>query len=405
MERATDRDVAAMRETLASLSSFANRGPGTDSERRAARWLQGRMRSSTGRRGRLEVHWVRPQRAAVLALHIVVVVAASLAAVSVPVVATIVLAVALASLLLDVSGRGMILRRFTPERATQNLVASPPDARKPVLLVIAAAYDVPAGGTLAGPFVRRAVAALRRVAGGRGPGATAWLVLVTLAILGCAIARARGVDASWLGAVQLAPTVVLLPVFALLVDASLTARGPGANADASAVAVALALAEALGDAPPERLAVEVALLGASASTGLGARRYVRARRAADANRLALLELKPCGRGRPHYWESDGELVPLALHPRMRAVAAGVARAHPELGAAPIRGRATGAALAARERGWPAIALGALDRDGETPGAGRADDLPERTDDISLRASYEFALAFVRALDADLAREE
>ena len=405
MERATDEDIAGMRETVAGLSSFAGRGPGTDAERRAAHWLAARLHKATGRRSRLEVHWVRPQRAVVLALHIVAAVAASLLSVSEPEVAAVMLVVALFSLIGDATGRIELLRRLTPARATQHVVASPGGADKPVLLVIAASCDVPAGGALRGPLVRRAARAARRLTGGRGPSATAWLALAILAILGCAIARSRGVDARWLGGLQLVPTVALLPAFALLVDASLTPRGPGANADGTAAALALALAAALRAVPPERLAVEVVLLGASAGTGLGARRYVAKRRGAEPERLALLELKPCGRGRPHHWESDGELAPLGFHPRMRAVAAAVAGAQPELGARAVRGRGTGAALAARERGWPAIALGTLDAGGEIPGAGRSDDVPERVEDVSLRASYEFALAFVRALDLDLGRTD
>jgi hypothetical protein len=401
MERATNNDVAAMRETVASLASFANRGPGTDPERRAALWLAPRLREATGRRPRLEVHWVRPQRAAMLALHIVVAVAASLLAVSAPAVAAGVLGLVLVSLAADASGRLYIGRRITPERATQHVVASPPKADKPVLLVIAASCDAPAGGALRGPLAGRALAAARRFAGGRAPGAYAWLALAVTAILACAVARSRGVDSSALGALQLVPTVALLPAFALLVDAALTPRGPGANADGSGVAVALALARALRADPPERLAVEVALMGASAGTGLGARGYVARRRHASTERVALLELKPCGRGRPHWWRNDGELFPLAFHPGMRSAAQDVAEAHPELGARPLRGRGGGIALAARERGWPALALGALGADGAVPSAGRADDVAERVDDISLKATYELALAVVRRLDEEV----
>lgn len=401
MERATDKDIGGMRDTAAGLTAFAGRGAGTDAERRAAHWLLGRLRAATGRTGRLEVHWVRPQRAAMLALHAFVAVCASLLAVSEPEIAVAILAAVLVSMVADLSGRARLGRRLTPGRATQHVVASPADASKPVLLILAAAYDVPRGGALRGPLVARGSALARRLTAGRGPAAAAWMALAVAAILACAIARAAGTDASWLGLLQLVPTVALLPVFGLLIDAALTPYGPGANGDASAVAVTLAVAEALKASPPDSLAVEVALHGSSAGTGLGARAYVRRRRRADRGRVVVLELKPSGRGRPHWWESDGELVPLAFHPRLRGLAEGVARAHPELGATPWHGRGAGAALAARERGWSSIALGALDRDGGAPGAGRADDVPERLDDASLRATYEFALALVRAIDADV----
>jgi hypothetical protein len=401
MERASDQDIAGMRETAAALSAFAGRGAGTDAERRAALWLLGRAREASGRRPRLEVHWVRPQRAVMLALHAVLAVGASLLSVGAPEAATAVLAVTALSLAVDLAGRPGPGRRLTPERATQHVIAPPADAGPPVLLVLAAATDVPRGGALRGPLVGRAAALARRWGLARGPSPAAWLLLAVLAILACSIARTAGADPSWLGGVQLVPTVSLLPVFGLLVDAALTPYGPGANGDASAVALALALTAALREAPPRNLAVELALHGASAGTGLGARAYVGRRRGADPGRIVLLELKPCGRGRPHWWCSDGELFPLALHPRLRELAAGVADARPELGARPWHGRGAGAALAARERGWAAIAVGTLDADGAVPGLATAGDVPERLDDISLRASYELALELVRAIDNDV----
>jgi hypothetical protein len=100
-----------------------------------------------------------------------------------------------------------------------------------------------------------------------------------VAVAGAAGARLGGVEATWLGALQLAPTVVLLVAFAAAVDIALSGFSPGANDNASGVAVAIALFEQLRrDGAPALLLV-------------GAGHAVRRPR-------GDLELGPCGAGRP-----------------------------------------------------------------------------------------------------------
>src|SRR5437870_5607689 len=55
-------------ETVTGLAAIAHRTPGSDAERRAARWLANRLRAG-GRDAALETHWVRPQWPLVHGLH------------------------------------------------------------------------------------------------------------------------------------------------------------------------------------------------------------------------------------------------------------------------------------------------------------------------------------------------
>lgn len=387
------------RQTIEELTASRWRGPGTDAERRAARMLAGRVRAS-GRRVTVEPHWVRPHWAAAHALHLALAVAASLASANAPVVAAAILGAVAISLAGDVTGRFFMLRRLTHARATQNVVSPPRAADKPALLIVTAAYDAPRSGVAYG-WPGRLAARGQAAARGLAPGPFAWMELALLLLLGTAIARSAGTDAVWLDLVQFFPTIGLLLALALLIDIALSSPTPGANADGSAVAAALALCTALDAAPPRSLEVELVLAGAGAGPSLGMRAYVRARRRADPSRLVVLDIGPCGRGRPHWWTHDGPFVAPRLHPRLVELAARVAEAEPRIGARAHRGHSSGAAYVARQARWPAIRVGCLDRVGRAPGRGRQDDTTDRIDDASLRAALELCLGLVRAIDEEL----
>src|SRR6185295_7318105 len=150
------------------------------------------------------------------------------------------------------------------------------------------------------------------------------------------------------------PTIVLLAALGLAVDSALSQTGPGPNAPASGAAVAIALAAALDRDPPRHLGVELVLAGAGEGPSLGMRAFARARRERyRPEATAVIHLAACGRGRPRWWVSDGPLVPLRFHPRLRELAASV-------GGAPYRGRAGGGGWRARNVRWPAITIGCLE---------------------------------------------
>lgn len=389
-------------DIVTGLARVAPRGPGTDAERRAALWLARVLRDDLDREVVTETVWVRPQRHAVLALHALAGVAASVVAASQPAVGLGIAAAALVSWCLDQLGWAHVGRRLTPARATQNLVSPPTAAtdsgrQRIVRLVIAASYDAPRTGLAHREAVRRVVARARKLTGGRLPGAGALIAASLAAVAGLAGVRLAGSDAGWIGAVALVPTIVLLGAVGVAVDTGLARTGPGASDPASGAAVAIALASALDRDPPRHLGVELVLAGAGDGPSLGMRAFARARRKRyRPQATAVINLAACGRGRPRWWVSDGPLLPLRFHPRMRDLAGRV-------GGEPYRGHEAGGGWRARGVRWPAITIGCLEDDGWPTSSGQASDTPERVDQAALRAALDVALNLVRALDDDLAR--
>jgi hypothetical protein len=389
-------------DLVARLAAIAGRGACTDAERRAGALLRDELRDR-GRAARLEPHWVRPQWPMAWALHAALAVTGSLVAVAAPAVGLAIVVVAFVSYVLDLTGRGQLLRAFFPRRATQVVVSEPPTASSPVRLVIAATVDAPRTGAAFADLYVRAEARARRALRGHlssPPALVAFLMFLCGALAG---ARLAGVDGQALGAAQLVPTVGLLLAVGVLVDVALSAPSPGANADASGVAVALALADALDDAPPRNLDVEVVLAGAGDGRQLGMRAYVGERRhELRAEEVVVLALGPCGAGRPRFHVTEGLLFPLRLHPRLVALAERAATAEAHLRAAPAR-RGLTAALPARLRRWPALSVVCLDDEGRPPRARQPADTPDLVDPRAMQAALELCLAIVGRLDKDLSR--
>lgn len=344
---------------------------GTDAERRAARALAERLRAC-GRDARVATIWVRTAWWLPLVVVSVLGVAGSVLAIAAPVAGLVLAGLALLALLAELSPRPL-LRRLTIARATQNVVSPPPEraGERPVTLILTAAVDLPRRGWA------------ERVPGG----VPRWLMGALLLIVACAVTRVAGVDAGWLGAVQLPPTLVLLGAIVVLLDTA----GTAAAGDDSAVRAALAALDVLDADPPARLDVALVLEGAGGARHAGLRRWLadRRRRGLRARDIALLAFEPCPEGAAVWWERDGVVVPASLHPQLRAAARAAAAARPGPGARPVRGVTGTAAAAARAGRWPSLALGA-----RPPVPDGALEGPE--------AVAALAVEVVRALDADLA---
>ena len=115
------------RETITALAGFEGRGPGTDAERRTAQWLA-RDLVANRQRVRVETFWCRPNWALAHAWHVALALVGSLVSVSHPTIGAALLAVALASTVADDVLGTSLGRRLTPERASQNVIAT---ARSP----------------------------------------------------------------------------------------------------------------------------------------------------------------------------------------------------------------------------------------------------------------------------------
>jgi hypothetical protein len=193
-------------------------------------------------------------------------------------------------------------------------------------------------------------------------------------------------------------------VVALLIELGTSPIGPAASDNASGVAVALALTRALDVTAPTALRVEVVLAGAGEGGGIGLRRFLRSRGAGlTGENTIVLGIAACGGGSPRWWQSDGPLIPLAYHPRLRELCAGIAGSEPALGAAPHRGRGAAPALPARMAGLPAIAIGCLDDLGLPPRSHQPGDTAAAIDRAAVDATLELALMLVDAIDAEVSQ--
>jgi hypothetical protein len=317
-----------MQSVVDGLCAISGRGACTDAERRAALWLHDELRSR-GHEAWVETRWVRPQRYGTLALGCLLAVAGSLLSTIVPFAGLAVAAAGGLTLALEAGGWTVPL---FPRRATQHVLTDAPDVLTP--LVIAAAYDAPRRGLVLNDRWRRR---LRPRWG---------LAACGVAAAGAACARAGGVEGTWLGAVQLVPTVVLLVAFAAAVDIALSGFSPGANDNASGVAVALALFDELRRRPLRALAPALLLVGA----GHAVPRAVAAHLRAERIHGVVLEIGPCGDGAP----AEGGRRPAGVR-----IAGADTRAH------------------------------------------QADDTPDHVSRAAMEAALDLALGVVDALDAEL----
>ncbi|HWF25960.1 MAG TPA: M28 family peptidase [Solirubrobacteraceae bacterium] len=387
-------------DTITALTAFEGRGPTSDAERRAALWLRKELGGS-GRSARIEPFWCRPNWALAHAWHAALGLAGGLVAVYHPTIGGAIVLAALLFVLGDAVTGVSPGRRLTPERASQNVVArrDEPVHDERLALILTANYDSGRMGLVYRGGLRRAVARLAR----GGPGWLAWLSAALLWMLAIAAARMMGSRGTTTGILQLPPTIALVLAVALLLELGSAPIGPGASDNASGVAVVLALARALDVAPPASLRVEAVLTGTGDAGGIGLRRYLRAHRGELAPENAIvLGFSACGAGSPRWWERDGALIPLAYHPRLRELCAGIAAAEPHLGAAPYRGRGGAPALPARMAGLPAITLGCRDERGLAPRSHEPGDTANGVDRAAVDAAIELALMLVDAIDAEVA---
>jgi hypothetical protein len=391
--------------TARHLSAFSGRGAGTDAERRAATWLASQA-AGPRREAHLETFWCRPRWALANAWHCAAAVGGSLLTVSHPLAGAIVVAIVLVSVLLDGLLGISIGRRLTGERASQNVVSEPRAPRdERIRLIVTANLD--AGRTGLAQRLRGTTATLRRLPGGRLlPGWLGWLAIELLWLLIVAAIRGGGSGGVAVGILQFLPTGALVVELALLLDIATSPFGAAAGDNATGVAVALALVRALDAAPPQQLRVELCLQGSGEGTMIGLRHHLRARRGAlRAADTVVLGIGAAGAGEPVWWDSDGPLVALGFHPRLRRLArqtAALPGSEPALAHA-HRGRGTTPALPARLRGLPALSIGCLDARGCVPRSHTAQDQPEPVDSAAADRLLEFALTFVDALDVDLGR--
>lgn len=393
-------------QTIAALGAFTPRGAGRDGERRAALWLAERLRAS-GRETLVEPFWSRPNWALAQAWHVALGIAGSILAVHHPRTGAVILLVALVCVIADAVFAVSPGRRLSPERASQNVIGLPPPrtGEHRTSIVLTAGYDAGRAGVVHRDALRRPFARSRTALRGFVLGWIGWLALSLAALIAVAVGRYEGAGGAWIGVVQLVPTVVLVVALAGLAELAGAPFGPSAGDNATGVAAVLEMAAALDAAPLAQAAVHVVLTGGSDVSGIGLRRYLRARRRSmrPANTI-VLGLGPCAHGTPRYLLSDGAFVPLRSVSALHALCAETAREDPGLGLAPHRARGSSPALPARLAGLPAITLAGLDASGLSPHAHQAGDTAESVDEPALAGTVQAALLLVDLIDGFLARQ-
>jgi hypothetical protein len=276
--------------------AFSPRPVCSDAERRLAVWAHDDLRAR-GHEAWVETHWVRPQRAAGLALGCALTAAGGLIAIGAPVAGLVVAAAGALSVTVDAAGRAGPLRWLLPRRATQVVLVATRDetstAAPHVELFLVARTDVPRGGLA------------RRLA--RFPGGCWWLAGCALAVVAAAAARVAGAEGTLLGALQLAPTVVLLAAVAGALDQLASPVGDG-RAEDVAITAALAAHDRLVRDPPPGIAAGLLLAGPDAL-----RAHLRRERL-DRARTALLHVRagPVS-SRHHQWLAAAEAAGLEPH--------------------------------------------------------------------------------------------
>jgi hypothetical protein len=363
-------------DTIERLTAIPGRGAGTDAERRAAVGLEGDLRER-GHEAWTDTFWMRPGWAWPVALAALLGAGGSLASVAWSLPGLIAAALAAVCLALEGAGLTSPLRLLTRRRATQNVAVLPEPSDDAVTLIVCAPYDAPRRGLV---HTDRWRAAARRLGDVR-----LWLAGCALVIAGAAAGRLAGTDATWLGAIQLVPTVVLIGALAAALDIGLSAFSPGAG-PASATAVALAVHEELA-ADPEAMPAGLILYGAGASGPRALRAQLRRERP-DRRGTVLLELGPCAYGEPA-WRTR--------HPQLRHAAQLAAEAleiePPRHRPRPARGVGS----------LPAIRIACLDARGLAARSHQPDDTADAADLEAADRAVDLALGTADALAAELAR--
>jgi hypothetical protein len=359
--------VSALDEIVA-LVDIGRRAPGSDAERRAARYLETRLRG-LGRRAEVEAIQAWPNWPAAYALCAALSLAGSLLSVSSPIAGT---AAALAGALLLFLDAGLLVpvaRRLFGRRASQNVI-SVETRKRPGLVVLVAHYDAGRGGLALGRRLRRGI----------GPRALWW---AQLGVLACCVARVAGLDALALGVIQFVPTVALVVAVALLIDIALAPTRGGENDNASGVALALRVAERLGPGRLEHFDVGLVFPGAQKAPAAGMRSFLKRHRTELARESTVfINVDEVGSGSVHVARKEGPLLGLRAPAQLIDLCEAPSYAD----------HSAGDGYAARLRGYPTVTISCRGPDG------RGEPSVEAS---AIESAEAFCAQLITRLDAEL----
>src|SRR3954452_16655856 len=328
---------SASLQEIDAVSSIRPRRAASEGERRTARELEERLREF-GREVELQPTRVHPNFGLTHLIHAVAGIVASVLSVYVPAAGLLLALATTASAFGDLTGSFHLVRSLTPTRASQNVV-SDEDGDKPGLIVLVAHYDAPLEAMLERGKLKLWPRAI-----------FASLGVITV----CALGRVIGIDAVWFTIIQFIPTVVLIALTPLFVDAMICETTEGRSDNAAGVATALDVARAPSDRL-EHFDLMLVFTGASAHFGLGMRQWLRRhRKELDPEATAVIVLDNIAGGDAAYAVKEGAAVASRMHPALAEIAG-------EAGGTSFESREVSDAYLARAAGLPALRISTTER--------------------------------------------
>jgi hypothetical protein len=381
-------------QTIERLVAFGPRWPAAEGDDPTVEYLAGELRA-TGRDVSVERIRVRPSFHIALALLASLAVVGSVVSVSSPALGVVILLVVAIAIYADLTGRPSPIRWLTSPRDTAN-VTSPgrmPDATHRVVLT--AHHDAAHGGLL---FARRRGRRRRPSRLSRLAGRVDLVFWATILALAAAVIRlVSSWDTNTMSAIQFVPTVALIGLAALFLDAALARVVPGASDNASGVAAVLEVAERLERHPTENVDVWVVFTGAKEGFMLGMRAWLNEYEAdLHKDRTWFVNVDTVGNGDVHHVTAEGFAL-LFRHDR-RLIAA-----CERLGSRPHVWRLGTDGVVPLMRGYPSITLCALEN-GRIPNFHRPADTVENIDPGAVEAAADSVEKLVRQIDGAFAQE-
>ena len=390
-----------MRDEIQALAEYGGRPAGSDAERRAAEHVKQRL-AEMGREVDVESIEVYPRWAIVHLIHAFLALIGSLVSVALPAVGFGVVLLATLSAFGDATGLFRPLRRLTGRRASQN-VFSPEGEESNGQLVLVAHLDSSRGGLVFSRGLQERLAVLSdRIKRPIGPFVPFTAALLLLLV--CCFVRLLGTQGSALTVVQLVPTVGMIVVIFLMLDASVSDIVPGANDNASGVATVLSLAERFGG-QLDHFAVWVLITGAQESFGLGMKAFLKRHKSdLDKQRTVFINVDEVGAGTVRYGAKEGLLLPGKSHPQLFQIAEQIAEDDGEDGSFSARPQAMRTATdgsIVRSAGYPAITVACRNTVGYVPNHHQKSDTFDNIDEEALDRAHGFTAELIQRLDAEI----
>jgi hypothetical protein len=381
-------------KTIERLVAFGPRWPAAEGDEPTFDYLAGELRAA-GREVSVERIRVRPAFHIALALLAAIAVVGSVVSVSSPPLGVAILLFVAIAIYADLTGRPSPIRWLTSPRDTANVTSRGrlPDATHRVVLT--AHHDAAHGGLL---FARRSGRRRRPSPFSRLAGRIDLVFWATIAALVAAVVRlVSGWDTNTMSAIQFVPTVALIVLSALFLDAALSRVVPGASGNASGVAAVLEVADRLGRHPTENVDVWVVFTGAKEGFMLGMRAWMNEyEEDLHKDRTWFVNVDTVGNGDLHHVTAEGFAL-LFRHDR-RLIAA-----CERLGSRPHVWRLGTDGVVPLMRGYPSITLCALEN-GRIPNFHRPADTVENVDPGAVEAAADTVEKLVRQIDGAFAQE-